>query len=156
MAKDKAKARVSINPFQKLRTQEEILSAAKVSAMVSGYIALSYSLQAGLIYFSGTDLFGNGGRIVLVSDLIAVAFALLLTWRTIARQPLWAAIVTAAWYYIELAGKFAGIGQNPGSAAQSFNFGFLVMFLALASGAIIGIRGAWKLRKGGVVADVFE
>ena len=44
-----------------------------------------------------------------------------------------------------------------GSQSQSnINFGFIIMFFALGSGAIMGIRGAWKLRRGTAVAEVFE
>ena len=154
MAKDKAKARTSVNPFQKLKTEAEIMSAAKSGAMVSGYLALSYSLQAGVLYWSGTDLFGNGGMALLAGDVIAIAFAALLTWRILTRQPLWAAVVTAIWYFAELACKFAGVGGSHSQA--SVNVGWIVMFAALGSGAIMGIRGAWKLRQGVGVAEVFE
>ena len=154
MAKDKSKARTSVNPFQKLQTEAEIISAAKSGAMVSGYLGLSYSLQAGMLYWSGRDLFGNGGMALLAGDIVAIAFAALLTWRILQRQPLWAAVVAAIWYFAELAGKFAGVGSS--SSQANVNVGFIIMFAALGSAAILGIRGALKRRQGGAVAEVFE
>ncbi len=64
------------------------------------------------------------------------------------------AIVTATWYFVELAGKFAAPGAGQSFAAGGF--GWVIMFAALASGAILGIRGAWKLRRKPSVAEVFE
>ncbi len=69
------------------------------------------------------------------------------------RQPLWAAVIVAIWYFAELAGKFAA--PNSGQLAAG-GFGWIIMFAALASGAVLGIRGAWKLRRGTDVAQVFE
>ena len=157
MAKDKtakARARGGVNPFQKLETPAEIMSAAKSGAVVSGYIGLSYGLQAGSLYLSGSDLFGNSGIAVLTGDVIAIAFAAWLTFCTLRRQPLWAAIVTAIWYFAELAGKFAA--PSAGQQVAAGGFGWIIMFAALASGAILGIRGAWKLRQGTDIAEVFE
>lgn len=160
MARDraaKAKGRTSINPLQPLKTEAEALSAARTGALTSGYLALSYSLQAAMLYFSGADLFGNTGLGILIGDAIAIAFALLLTWRILRRQALWATVVSALWYFAELAAKFTGTGAASHSGGMpSFNVGFLVMFFALGSAAIMGIRGAWKLRKGTAVAEVFE
>ncbi len=156
MAKDKAKAKArgGVNPFQKLETPAEIMGAAKTGAVVSGYLGLSYALQAASLYLSGSDLFGNSGLAVLAGDVIAIAFAAWLTFCILRRQPLWAAILTAVWYFVELAGKFAAPGADQSFAAGGF--GWIIMFAALASGAILGIRGAWKLRRGTSVAEVFE
>jgi hypothetical protein len=155
MAKDKAaKSRGGVNPFQKLETPAEIMSAARTGAVVSGYLAISYGLQAASLYLSGSDLFGNSGVAVLASDAIAIAFAVWLTVCILWRQPLWAAIITAIWYFVELAGKFAAPGTGQSFAAGGF--GWVIMFAALASGAILGIRGAWKLRRDLGVAEVFE
>ena len=155
MAKEKKppKLRGGVNPFQKLETPTEIMAAAKSGALASGYLALSYGIQAGLLYVNGSDLFGNSGLVVLTSDLIAIVFAIWLTWCILRRQPLWAAIVTAIWYFVELAAKLASLGSDPAAAG---GFGFIIMFAALGAGAILGIRGAWKLRRGVSVAEVFE
>jgi hypothetical protein len=156
MAKEKAKRglRGGVNPFQKLETPAEIMSAAKSGALASGFLGLSYGIQAGMLYASGSDLFGNSGLVVLASDVLAIAFAAWLTFCTLRRQPLWAAIVTAIWFFFELVAKFSAPGA--GEQLAHGGFGFLLMFFALASGAILGVRGAWKLRQGVSVAEVFE
>jgi hypothetical protein len=155
MAKEKKppKLRGGVNPFQKLETPTEIMAAAKSGALASGYLALCYAVQAGVLYVKGSDLFGNSGAVVLISDVIAIAFAAWLTWCILRRQPLWAAVVSAIWYFVELAAKLAAMGSDLAAAG---GFGFIIMFAALGSGAILGIRGAWKLRRGVSVAEVFE
>jgi hypothetical protein len=155
MAKEKKppKLRGGVNPFQKLETPTEIMAAAKSGALARGYLTLCYAVQAGLLYFSGSDLFGKTGTVVLVSDLIAIAFAAWLTWCILRRQPLWAEIVSGIWFVAELVAKLAAMGSDPAAAG---GFGFIIMFLAIGSGSILGIRGAWKLRRGVSVAEVFE
>jgi hypothetical protein len=155
MAKEKKppKLRGGVNPFQKLETPTEIMAAAKSGALASGYLTLCYAVQVGMLYFSGGDLFGNSGVVTLVSDVIAIALAAWLTWCILRRQPLWAEIVSAIWFLAELVAKLAAMGSDPAAAG---GFGFIIMFAAIGSGSILGVRGAWKLRQGSNVAEVFE
>jgi hypothetical protein len=137
-----AKRRFGWNPFQRLDGEGEARSAAKVGAVVSGYLILSYLIQIAFVYSNGKDTFGDEGIAVLISDTIAVAFAAILTWRILAAQPLWAAIVVFIWYVVELAMKVLAIA----SGAQTTNAGWIIMFLALSAGAILSVRGSWRLR----------
>jgi len=138
---DNPKKKFSWNPFQKLGNETETTSAAKSGAVVSGYIALSYAVQTAFLYWSGKDLLGNAGFGMLVVDAIALVLAIFLTWRIIARQPVWAAVLVTVWFAFELALKIlaATSGAQPG-------VGFILMYLAIGSAAILSVRASWRLR----------
>jgi hypothetical protein len=136
------KKKLGWNPFQKLDGEAWALIAAKFGAIVGGYLILSYVIQVALLYGRGRDMFGNVGMTLLVIDAIAIVIAVFITWRIFVRQPLWASIMIAAWFALELTMTIAAIA----SGTQTTNFGYVVMFVALAAAAILSIRGSWKLR----------
>jgi hypothetical protein len=131
------------NPFQKLEDEAEARSAAKAGAIVSGYLGLSYVLQTVSVYSTGKDTFGQTGYGTFIGDLFGVALAAFLTWRILARRPLWAAIAAALWYAIELGFKLVVVF----SGEQRTNVGWIFMFVAIGAAAILGVRGSWKLRR---------
>jgi hypothetical protein len=134
--------RESWNPFQKLESQAESLSAAKSGAVVGGFLILSYLVQIASVYWGGKDTFGNVGLPTLISDILGVVSAAFLTWRILVRQPLWASIVVGAWFALELAMKIAAIA----SGMQRTNVGYVFMFAAMTAAAVLSVRGSWKLR----------
>jgi hypothetical protein len=141
-----AKKRKSWNPFQKLTGEAEARSAAKSGAIVAGYLSLGYLVAVTLAYWTGKDLFGNADTSIdflLIINAIGAVLGAFLAWRILARQPLWAAIFAAAWYAFEIAMKLEAIVEH---TAPVPNVGFIFMFVALAAGAILAVRGSWALR----------
>ncbi|MBX9585741.1 MAG: hypothetical protein K2X50_00640 [Gammaproteobacteria bacterium] len=131
------------NPFQKLDGEKEALDAAKSGVVVGIYITLSYVIQVAFIYGTGKDTFGNPGpTTLLIAAVITIMFAAFLTWRIWVRQPLWASIIVAIWFSLELAIKVGAIV----SGVQNTNVGWILMFLALLSASVLSVRGCWKLR----------
>lgn len=131
------------NPFQKLVSEKEALDAAKAGVIVGSYIALSYIIQLAFIYGTGKDTFGNPeSTLLLITAIITIMFAMFLTWKIWTRQALWASIIVAIWFFLELAIKLELIV----SGVQNTNAGWLLMFLALLSASVLSVRGCWKLR----------
>ena len=130
------------NPFRKLEGEPDARSAAKNGALVGGYLALSYLIQAALVYWGGKDGFGNTGMETLIADGIGILFGMFLVWRILVRQPLWAAILVAVWFGIEVAAKIIAIVEG----TQRTNVGYVFMFIALVAAVILSLRGSWTLR----------
>ena len=118
------------------------MAAAKSGAVVAGFLGISYAIQIAALCFEGKDTFGGEGLYAVVIDLIALTLSIFLAWRIVLRQPLWASILVAVWFAVELMMKIAVIA----SGSQQTNPGFIFMFAALAAGAVLAVRGSWKLR----------
>ena len=140
-AKERKSKWKSWNPFQKLAGESEALKAAKSGAVVGGYLSLSYLIQAALVYWSGKDAFGNTGMETLIADAMGIVFGAFLAWRILVRQPLWAAILVAVWFGIELVAKLIVIVETHPTA----NGGYLLMVIMVAA-TILAVRGSWALR----------
>ena len=131
------------NPFRRPEGGTQALGAARSGALVSVYLALSYLVQLASLNSNGIDTYGNTGPWILISHIADVILAAFLTWLILARQPLWAAIVAAAWYAVELVLKIEMVlsGERQASA------GLILIFVVIAAAAIIGIQGSLKLRQ---------
>jgi len=145
----KPKKQTWLNPFQKFENRKQALSAAKSGAVVSIYLVLSYAIQIAFLHWGGKDTYGNQSQAATVTDVVAIVLAAFLTWRILVKQPLWASIVVALWFFFELAFKayamFRGI--------QPANGSFIFMFIALIIGAILSVRGSWYLRSAPDIDD---
>ncbi len=145
------KAKPIWNPFQPLLTEQDAITAGRSAAAVSGYIALSYLVQIGLLHLAGRDSFGHAGPGAMMGDAFALLLAGFLTWRILARQPLWAAVMVTAWFTVESAAKVLAIAAG----TQRLSPAFVLMFLALVATLILGLRGSWRLRQPASPEPVF-
>ena len=145
----------ALDPFQWLEGEAQARGAARAGALVPLYIAMSYVVQLTTLAANGVDTYGNTGSWMLISHIGDVAFAAFLMWRILARQPLWAAIVAAAWYAFELTLKIAMVANGERQA----DAGIILMFVVIAAAAVVGIRGTLKLRQlrhSSGIAELFD
>ena len=132
-----------LNPFQKLTTETDALTAAKSGVVVGGWLALSYAIQPVVVLSTGWDKLSNGGALLLAVNLFLFALACLLIWRILVRQSLWAEVLATLWLALELTSKVrAAVNRH-----QDIDWGLRIIYVVLIVSAILGIRGSWKLRQ---------
>jgi hypothetical protein len=140
--KEESDRQFYLNPFQAIDDEPAARRAAGASAWVGGYLAFSYTVQALVVYFTGKDTQGNAGAAVLAVEIVALLFALFLTWRIVVRQPFWAALVVLLWFSLEMAMKTMLI-----IGGQQVGIMWIGVFVALQLSAVVGVRGSWALRR---------
>lgn len=131
------------NPFRKLDTRREAVTAAKAGAFVAGYVVFSYGVQVALILFTGRNAYGNGGAVMLIVNGAILALFAFVVWRIWTRQTFWACLLAALWYVGELGFQVAAVMSGAAKASGAY----FTVFLALAICAVLGVRGSWKLRR---------
>ncbi len=129
--------------WEPIKTEAEALKAAQAARLPAGWLLGSYVLLAAIAKWVHPP--GDSVTATIVTNLVVAIFAgglLAWVWRTNGRVP---AVLALVWIALEIAFKWIDAVNAPG--ASHANVGWLIVQLALLSAGVLGVRGAFKLRR---------